>query len=214
MWTICLTLFTPEYFKFHYIHRLWHSLDFSLTFCTWQKLVNMNSAGLQTDIIDNSSIPVDKWRFNTKNSIPYLLLSIRTSKLLTIYLFLNLHKSIWLSADVLKNQRWEATTVDTDQMPHTVASELGLHCLLRHVRPNIRVSTLIFLVLVFNVTTYVPRLTYYFYASYVSILSNNLCLPICLSTLFDNSNYNRISLSRLRLSGVTTYLEMKIWSLF
>ena len=30
---------------------------------------------------------------------------------------------------------WQKS-VDTDQMPHSVASDLGLHCLLRPVCPN------------------------------------------------------------------------------
>ena len=29
-----------------------------------------------------------------------------------------------------------ANSVDPDQMPHSVASDLGLHCLQRPIRPN------------------------------------------------------------------------------
>ena len=37
---------------------------------------------------------------------------------------------------LLKTDGWVANSVDPDQMPHTVASDLGLHCLLRPVCSN------------------------------------------------------------------------------
>ena len=36
----------------------------------------------------------------------------------------------------LKSTRWVANSADPWQMPHSVASDLGLHCLLRTVNPN------------------------------------------------------------------------------
>ena len=36
----------------------------------------------------------------------------------------------------LKTAEWVENSVDPDQMPHSVASDLGLHCLLRSVCPT------------------------------------------------------------------------------
>ena len=37
----------------------------------------------------------------------------------------------------LKNCWWVPNSIDTDQMLNSVASDLGLYCLLRHICPNI-----------------------------------------------------------------------------
>ena len=44
----------------------------------------------------------------------------------------------------LKIAGWVANNVEPDEMPHSVASHLGLHCLLRSVCPNtlVKYSTL------------------------------------------------------------------------
>ena len=52
------------------------------------------------------------------------------------YLPYYLNKFILQPVDVCKNAVWMANSVDPDQMPHTVASDQGLHCLLRLVCPN------------------------------------------------------------------------------
>ena len=51
-------------------------------------------------------------------------------------------KSILPSADVSKNGGQVAKSVDPEQMPHSAASDLGLHCLLRSTVPILRVYTL------------------------------------------------------------------------
>ena len=47
----------------------------------------------------------------------------------------NLNKSIYYPILCLKVAGWVANSADPDEMPHYVASHLGLHCLLRHVFP-------------------------------------------------------------------------------
>ena len=39
------------------------------------------------------------------------------------------NKSIFLPMNVYKIAGWVANRVDTDQTPHSAASDLGLHCL-------------------------------------------------------------------------------------
>ena len=47
----------------------------------------------------------------------------------------------------LKSPVWVANSVDPDQTPRSAASDLGLHCLLRPVRPNIFSIKMAFLLL-------------------------------------------------------------------
>ena len=46
-------------------------------------------------------------------------------------------RSILLPADKFKTAGFAANRVDPDQTPHSVASDLGLNCLLRLVCPSI-----------------------------------------------------------------------------
>ena len=59
-------------------------------------------------------------------------------KFRTLFLILLYNKSILLHVpvNVGKIAWWVANSVDSDQTPHSAASDLGLHCLLRHVSPN------------------------------------------------------------------------------
>ena len=75
-----------------------------------------------------------------------------------------------------------ANSVDCDQIPRYVMSDLGLHCLNMPVYPNTKdniVSYLISRVCTCNVSHYKNSLT-----------------------------YSRLSLSRLRLSRITSYLKV------
>ena len=49
-----------------------------------------------------------------------------------------LNKSIQLPMNVYKIAGWVANSVEPDQMPQHAASDLGLHCLLRLVFPNMQ----------------------------------------------------------------------------
>ena len=44
----------------------------------------------------------------------------------------------------LNNARWVANSIEPDQTPHSVASDLGLHCLLRPVGPKLNLIVLEF----------------------------------------------------------------------
>ena len=48
-----------------------------------------------------------------------------------------LNSAILLPLMCIKTAKWVANSVDPDQMPHSVASKLGLQYLLRHVCLNI-----------------------------------------------------------------------------
>ena len=45
--------------------------------------------------------------------------------------------SLLVDSCVLKTAGQVANSVDPDQMPHSVASDQGLHCLLKPICPNI-----------------------------------------------------------------------------
>ena len=60
----------------------------------------------------------------------YLTKILRHPKTLT-YLSLNLNKAISLCANVSTTFGWVVNNIDPDQIPHSVASDLGLHCLLK-----------------------------------------------------------------------------------
>ena len=68
-----------------------------------------------------------------KFRIPYFTLDSHTPYSFLILLF---NKSILLSISVCKIAIRVANTVDPDQTSRSVASDLGLHCLLRPVFPN------------------------------------------------------------------------------
>ena len=69
-------------------------------------------------------------------NITVFTLSIGTSYILTM-LFLKFGKIHLITFWCVRNiAGWVANSVDPDQMQHSVASDLGLHCLLRHVFPN------------------------------------------------------------------------------
>ena len=59
-------------------------------------------------------------------------LSIQTPQLLTIFV-LKFEQVKFTTQCYLKISRWVANSVDPDETPHSVASHLGLHCLLRPV---------------------------------------------------------------------------------
>ena len=67
------------------------------------------------------------------NSLKYLSYNLNKSILVAIdaYLSYNLNKSILVAIDA--SNQWNANSVDPNQMPHSVASDLGLLCLLRCV---------------------------------------------------------------------------------
>ena len=52
------------------------------------------------------------------------------------YLYWNLNKYIYYLKLCLKIVGWVTNSVDTDEMPHSAASHLDIHCLLRPVCPN------------------------------------------------------------------------------
>ena len=62
-------------------------------------------------------------------------LNIWTPKLLTI-LILKFERPFHYLLIHLKTAGWVANSVGTDQMLHSAASDLYLHCLLRYVCPN------------------------------------------------------------------------------
>ena len=49
---------------------------------------------------------------------------------------INVKKVHFLPVEVSKIVGWVAHSVDPDQTPHSAASDLGLHCLLRLICPN------------------------------------------------------------------------------
>ena len=55
----------------------------------------------------------------------------------TLAPYLKFNKTMKLPVDVSKIAGGEANGIDPDQMPYSMASDLGLHCLLRHDCPNI-----------------------------------------------------------------------------
>ena len=54
----------------------------------------------------------------------------------TLFLIPLLNKSRLLPVNMCKIAGWVANRVDPDQMLHSAASDLGLHCLLRPICPN------------------------------------------------------------------------------
>ena len=72
-----------------------------------------------------------------KFRIPYLPLIV-TPVLFPLYIILPFNKSILLPVpmNVCKIAIQVANSVDPDQTPHSAASDLGLHCLLGPVFPN------------------------------------------------------------------------------
>ena len=62
-------------------------------------------------------------------------ISIRTPQDLTISVLK--FEQVWFTTQCLKITRWVANIVGFDEMPHSVASHLGPHCLPRPVCPNI-----------------------------------------------------------------------------
>ena len=50
--------------------------------------------------------------------------------------------SVLLTDDISKNCCMRANSVDSDQMPHSVAYDLGAHCLFRPVCPSLWVCML------------------------------------------------------------------------
>ena len=80
--------------------------------------------------------PVDSWKILDKFDkfgISYLPIIFT---LRTFYLILLFNKSILLPLNMYKIVGSVANIVDPDQMPQNVASDLGLHCLLRPVCLN------------------------------------------------------------------------------
>ena len=76
---------------------------------------------------------------NFTQSAIYYFYSHSTPYLFTI-LVLNLKKKSLLPIDVSEIAGWVANSVNPDQTPQNVASDLGLRCLLKPVYPNTKVN--------------------------------------------------------------------------